>query len=104
MANTILKHLSTSGAILTIDFDDFLSIKRIMKYVYQKKIDLTYLTGNFIGVFTHKGHPGGARIHEIKESFPLKPFLDVMHLGGMETTSFESRTWWIVLVHLRAAF
>ena len=29
----------------------------------------------FIGVFYAQKHPGGGSIHEIKESFPLKPFL-----------------------------
>ena len=32
-----------------------------------------YLLG--IVVFTHKKHPRGANIHEIKELFPLKPSL-----------------------------
>ena len=44
--------------------------------MYQKKIDLTYLTGNFYCRFLHtKKHPRGVSIHEIKESFPLKPSL-----------------------------
>ena len=32
----------------------------------------------FFGVFKHKKHPGGASIHEIKESFPLKPSLEII--------------------------
>ena len=28
-----------------------------------------------LAIFTHKKHPRGASIHEIKESFPLKPSL-----------------------------
>ena len=40
MVNTFLKYLLTSGAILMIDFDDFLSSKRIMKYIRKR---LTYL-------------------------------------------------------------
>ena len=39
------------------DFDDFMSSKRIMKYVYQKKIELTYLTGNFHWRFLHTKTP-----------------------------------------------
>ena len=53
MVNTFLENVSMSGAIVTIDFDNFLSSKRIMKYVYQKKIDLTYLTGDFYWRFLH---------------------------------------------------
>jgi hypothetical protein len=57
-------------------FCHFLSSKIIMKYI-RKKIDLTYLTGDFYCCFLspHKKHPRGASIHEIKESFPLKPSL-----------------------------
>ena len=41
--------------------------------------------------FTHKKHPRGASIHEIKESFPLKPSLvnDIatIHLGDSDVTN-----------------
>ena len=66
MVNTFLKYLSISGAIFTINVDDFLSSKRIMKYI--EKIDLSYLIGDFYWRFL-----GGASILEIKASFPLKP-------------------------------
>ena len=65
MVNTFLKYLSISEAIFMIDFNNSLSSKKNYE-ICQKKIDLTYLTGDFIGVFTHKKHPGGASIHEIK--------------------------------------
>ena len=53
MVNTFLKYLLISGAILTIDFDDFLSSMYKNYEIYQKKIDLTYLTGNFHWFFLH---------------------------------------------------
>ena len=57
------------------DFDNFMSRKRIMKYI-KKKIDLAYLTVNKVRRFLHtKKYPGEARIHRIDESFPLKPSL-----------------------------
>ena len=43
-------------------------------------------------IFTHQKHPGGASIHEIKKSFPLKPylalFLQFEHTGGPPLTQF----------------
>ena len=50
MVNTFLKYLLTSGAILMIDFDDFLSSVRIMKYIRKT---LTYQTGDFYCHFLH---------------------------------------------------
>ena len=75
MVNTFLKYLLIFGAILTIDFDDFLSSMYKNYEIYQKKIDLTYLTGNFHCHFYTQKTPKRASIHEIKESFPLKPSL-----------------------------
>ena len=58
------------------DFDNFMSSKRIMKYVYQKKIDLTQLTINKVWCFLNiEKYPGRASIHRINELFPLKPSL-----------------------------
>ena len=51
MVNTFLKYFLISGAILTIDFDNFLSSKRIMKYIRKR---LTYLTGDFYCHFLHR--------------------------------------------------
>ena len=53
MVNTFLKYLLISVAILTIDFDDFLSSMYKNYEIYQKKIDLTYLTGDFYCRFLH---------------------------------------------------
>ena len=74
MVNSFLKYLTISGAILNIDFDNFWSSKRIMKYI-RKKIDLTYLTSDFYCRFLHKKNQSrrGASIREIKKLFSLKP-------------------------------
>ena len=73
MVDIFLKYFLISGAILTINFDDFLSSKRIMKYIRKRLTNLQFL----LAFFTHKKHPGGASIHEIKELFPLKPSLEI---------------------------
>ena len=54
MVNTFLKYLLIPGAILAIDFDNFLSSKRIVKYVRKR---LTYLTGDFYRRFLHTKTP-----------------------------------------------
>ena len=38
----------------------------------QKKIDLTYLTGDFYWRFLNKKKPVGASIHRRNKSFPVK--------------------------------
>ena len=68
MVNTFLKYLLISGAILTIDFNNFLSSKRIVKFI-RKRLAI------FIGDFYTQKHPVGASIHRRKESFPVKPSL-----------------------------
>ena len=67
MVNTFLKYFLISGAILKIDFDNFLSSKRIMKYIRNCQCLLPF--------FTHQKHPVGASIHRREESFPVKPSL-----------------------------
>ena len=41
--------------------------------------------------FTHKKHPRGARIHDIKESFPLKPSLDNINISFVFFSLFISK-------------
>ena len=89
MVNTFLKYLLISGAISMIDFDNFLSSKRIVKYIRKKLTQLIKLA-NFIVVFTYKKHPRGTSIHEIKESFPLKPSLILFGLDVEEFVQYRS--------------
>ena len=73
MVNSFLKYLLISLAILAIDFEDFLSSKRIMKYI-RKRLSLSNRQF-LLAFFTHKKHPVEASIHRRKELFPVKPSL-----------------------------
>ena len=65
--NTFLKYLLISGAILIIDFDNFF-VKYKNYEIYQKKIDLTYQTGEFYCRFLHTKNTQEGRAYNLRIS------------------------------------
>ena len=91
MVNTFLKYSLISGAILKIYFAIFCQVKELWNISEKDWLNLSNWQF-LLSFFTHKKHPRGASIHEIKESFPLKPSLVYMALN---LTIFFYREQWL---------